>query len=111
MKPFPFLAALPLAIALLIQAAPSPAQDGAVAEPLTDPDQVLAAFAPGPGREETAAACGACHAPSLITGKKLNAEAWAQTVDQMIGRGAQVADKDYDVIVEYLAHNYGPEKS
>lgn len=110
MKRLHFLAALPLAFALLIEAAPSLAQNGAVAEPLADPDQVLAAFAPGPGREVTAAACGACHSPTLITGKKLNAEAWAQTVDQMIGRGAAVEDKDYDVIVDYLARNYGPAK-
>jgi (2Fe-2S) ferredoxin len=59
----------------------------------------------------TAAACGACHSPSLITGKKLDADAWAQMVDQMIGRGAPVEDKDYDTIVDYLARNYGPGKS
>jgi competence protein ComEA len=71
-------------------------------------EQVTAAFAPGPGRSETVAACGACHSPSLITGKRFNADAWAQIVDQMIGRGAPVADKDYDAIVDYLSRNYGP---
>ena len=92
---------------LLLRAQPVPAQ---APPPPLDPAQVLAAFAPGPGREATATACGQCHAPSLITGKRLDGEAWAQLVDQMISRGAPVEDKDYDTIVDYLARNYGPAK-
>ncbi|MBC2669012.1 hypothetical protein ACFOON_08570 [Novosphingobium piscinae] len=92
---------------LLLRADPIPAQP---APPPLDPAAVLAAFAPGPGREVTATACGACHAPSLITGKRLDSEAWAQLVDQMISRGAPVEDKDYDTIVDYLTRNYGPAK-
>ncbi|MBC2651601.1 hypothetical protein [Novosphingobium aerophilum] len=97
-----------LAGVLLLRAEPVPAQ--AAPPPPLDPAQVLAAFAPGPGREVTAAACGQCHAPSLITGKHLDSEAWAQLVDQMISRGAPVEDKDYDTIVDYLTRNYGPAK-
>lgn len=78
--------------------------------PPLDPEQVLAAFAPGPGREVAAKACGTCHAPTIITGKRFSDEKWAETVDHMIDKGAQVADKDYDIIVGYLVQHYGPEK-
>lgn len=121
MRLLPILAAVPLAAALVVQpgageiarAQPATAQTTAPKPPPPpplDPAQVLAAFAPGQGQETTAAACGACHAPSLITGKKLDADAWAQLVDQMISRGAPVEDKDYDTIVDYLARHYGPDK-
>ncbi|MBC2661486.1 cytochrome c [Novosphingobium flavum] len=106
-------AALVFAASLLgsaVLARAEPAAIPAAPPPPLDPAQVLAAFAPGPGREVTAAACGQCHAPSLITGKHLDSEAWAQLVDQMISRGAPVEDKDYDTIVDYLTRNYGPAK-
>ena len=95
------LALVPLAAFAAAQAQPTP-------PPPVDPAQVLAAFAPGEGRETTATACGACHSPVIITGKRLDADHWAQVVDQMIDRGATVADKDYDAIVNYLASHYGP---
>lgn len=93
--------------ALIAQAqGPAPAPP----PPPLDPAKVLAAFAPGPGREETAAACGACHSPVIITGKKLDADGWAEVVDHMIDKGAQVPDQNYDTIVDYLSGHYGPDK-
>jgi len=80
------------------------------APPLPPPlpmDQVIAAFAPGQGRNETATACGMCHAPIMVTGKKFDADKWAEVVDQMIDKGARVRDEDYDTIVNYLAAHYG----
>lgn len=78
--------------------------------PPLPPEQVLAAFAPDHGREQTAASCGLCHAPAMITGKHYTADKWAETVDHMVDKGAKVSDADYDTIVDYLARNYGPEK-
>lgn len=89
--------------------ASGPASGPAVMAPLS-PDQVLTAFAPGDGREVTAMACGACHQPTLITGKHYDAENWSRVVDQMIDRGAVVADADYDTVINYLAAHYGPQK-
>lgn len=66
-----------------------------------------AGFIDGPGKAQTEAACSGCHAPGVTTGKRLGADEWAVVVDQMIGRGAKVSDADYDVIVDYLARNYG----
>lgn len=107
MKRVLLVSLLPLAAAVHAQGGAAPA---APPPPPLDPAQVLAAFAPGDGREVTAAACGACHSPVIITGKKLDADAWAEKVDQMIGRGAPVEDKDYDTIVDYLARHYGSQK-
>jgi len=63
-------------------------------------------FPPGTGQAEVQAACGPCHAITVVTSARKSATEWASTVDAMITRGAPVADADYDVIVEYLARNF-----
>jgi mono/diheme cytochrome c family protein len=78
--------------------------------PPLPPEEVLAAFVPDNGRSETAASCGLCHAPVMITGKHYTADKWAETVDHMVDKGAKVSDADYDTIINYLSRNYGPEK-
>ncbi len=69
-----------------------------------------APFVAGEGQAQTTAACAACHAPAIITGKRYSAEKWGAVVDQMIDKGAKVNDADYDTIVAYLAKNYGTAK-
>jgi len=64
------------------------------------------AFPPGTGQAEVQAACGPCHAITVVTSARKSQPEWASTVDAMITRGAPVADADYDVIVEYLARNF-----
>jgi mono/diheme cytochrome c family protein len=63
-------------------------------------------FPPGPGQSEVQAACGPCHAVTVVTSARKAEPEWASTVDAMITRGAPVADADYDVIVDYLARNF-----
>lgn len=63
-------------------------------------------FPPGPGQSEVQAACGPCHAVTVVTSARKAEAEWASTVDAMITRGAPVADADYDVIVDYLARNF-----
>jgi len=62
-------------------------------------------FPPGPGQREVQAACGPCHAITVVTNARKSEAEWASTVDAMITRGALVADADYDAIVDYLARN------
>jgi len=93
--------------ALLGLAASLRAQEQVQLLPPLPPEEVIAAFAPDAGRSETAAACGMCHAPAMVTGKHFTAEKWAEVVDQMTDKGAKVRDQDYDTIVDYLARNYG----
>jgi len=65
------------------------------------------AAAPPPAIFETA--CTQCHLASQVTSQHKTADQWAETVNQMIGYGAQITDDQYTEIVEYLAANYGLE--
>ncbi|NBC36185.1 hypothetical protein GTZ99_06390 [Novosphingobium sp. FSY-8] len=65
-------------------------------------------FVEAPGKAKVQAACTACHAAGIVTGKRHDAHKWGEVVDQMIDKGAQVPEADYDTIVAYLAKNYGP---
>lgn len=52
--------------------------------------------------------CTACHVAAQFTSQHRGREQWAETVNTMIGYGAQVSDADFDPIVNYLARNFGP---
>jgi mono/diheme cytochrome c family protein len=65
-------------------------------------------FPPGEGREIVAVACTQCHAPSVFTGLREDANAWRYQVYDMVLRGAQVGPGDIDKVVNYLASNFGP---
>jgi hypothetical protein len=74
----------------------------------SQPRVASGAFPPGPGQRQVQAACGGCHAASVITGKHYPAARWEQVVDRMVDRGARVGDADFDLVVAYLARNFGP---
>lgn len=86
---------------LVAQEMPAPAPAPA---PATD-------FVAGEGRAQVAESCAACHPASIVTAKRFSDEKWAEVVDQMISKGARVGDADYEVIVGYLARNYGDGKA
>jgi mono/diheme cytochrome c family protein len=88
-----------LAAATGLLAMAAPAQDSA-------PD--LSALPPGPGRELVAAKCSACHPLAIVTGQKRDRMAWEQTIDQMIGRGAEIDDAQYEQIAAYLGRSFAP---
>jgi mono/diheme cytochrome c family protein len=69
--------------------------------------QAPASFPAGEGQAVVQANCAACHPPAIVASKRYDADKWAEVVDQMISKGAKVSDADYDVIVGYLAKNYG----
>jgi hypothetical protein len=63
----------------------------------------------GPGRKILADACTVCHGLEEITkfkGYYTRAE-WADVVATMVSYGADVPPKDVDVLVDYLAKNFG----
>jgi cytochrome c5 len=64
----------------------------------------------GPGSELVRAKCGMCHILPVVIAKRKTEDAWAQTVDQMISRGAKVSDEEYDIVVTYLAKYFGVTK-
>jgi glyoxylase-like metal-dependent hydrolase (beta-lactamase superfamily II) len=61
----------------------------------TDPGQVL----------ETA--CSGCHGLSRVQSQSMSRAEWQAVVDRMRERGAEVADLDMSVLVDYLAKTYG----
>jgi len=99
MKPF-----LLGSLALLAATLTGPALSAQTA-PAPQPDP--AGFTPGPGVETVQARCAACHPATMVTAKRYTAAQWAGVVDQMMAKGAQVGDDEYDVIVTYLAKTYG----
>ena len=50
--------------------------------------------------------CTACHDLDLVSSQKLSKDDWQQVVSSMVAKGANVADKDMPVLVDYLAKTY-----
>jgi cytochrome c5 len=66
------------------------------------------ALPPGDGRDLLATACSQCHALNVIRSMREGAEGWKRHVHNMVTRGAQLNAREADVVVAYLAANFGP---
>lgn len=82
-----------LCIAALAVITPAAAQDG---------------LPPGPGRDETAKACGGCHGVETFLSIRRTQEQWETTVENMINFGMTINDADYDTVLTYLTTYFGP---
>ncbi|MBU6167059.1 MAG: hypothetical protein KGQ52_13170 [Alphaproteobacteria bacterium] len=91
------LLCLPLLAAVTISVA-------AAQEPAPD----LSLLPAGPGRELVGAKCGTCHAIAIVVGQRRDRVAWEQTMEQMIGRGAEINDAEFAEISAYLGRNFAP---
>ena len=89
--------AIPLLLLLALAAGvwlrPAAAQDGLPA---------------GPGRDETAKACGGCHGVESFLGIRRTQGAWETTIQNMINFGMTISDSDYDTVLTYLTVYFGP---
>jgi len=54
--------------------------------------------------------CSLCHEWQRIKDQELTKEQWSGVIKGMIFEGAPVTDEEFDMIVEYLAKNFGPAK-
>jgi cytochrome c2 len=63
-------------------------------------------FPEGRGKEQVINACASCHEISRVTAQRRSKAQWHETVDDMIARGAQVADADYDDVIAYLSTHF-----
>jgi hypothetical protein len=76
-----------------------------------------AAFAIGEGRttrhEKARAlfldACTACHTLERVREQRLGKEEWRRLIAGMLSEGVPLTDDETDMLVEYLAENFGPE--
>ena len=65
----------------------------------------------GPGKALVERTCKKCHTIETITRARLTPERWGEVVDDMISRGAEGTDEEFDQMVEYLAKNFGRGKA
>jgi mono/diheme cytochrome c family protein len=70
-----------------------------------------AALPPGKGKAIVQRTCISCHALKVVTAKRASKEQWSALVDQMISRGADLNDDEVEIIVDYLARNFGAAKA
>ena len=66
-------------------------------------------LADGADKMLVARRCATCHAAGNFTKFRKSEEQWGQVMADMINRGAEIPDDDYDLIVAYLTSNYGPD--
>ena len=64
-------------------------------------------LAPGPGADVVGQACSACHGIDQVTSVRKDEGGWRDTVTAMVNNGASLTDAQMDVVVHYLATNYG----
>jgi len=62
----------------------------------------------GPGKDEVLHICTQCHDLTRVKRTKLSAEGWAEIMQAMLNEGAPITDKDFPVILRYLAKNFRP---
>ena len=53
--------------------------------------------------------CSTCHGLEEITHVRNTEARWATVVDDMVARGAQGTDAEIDVLIRYLAAQFGPD--
>jgi len=52
--------------------------------------------------------CVGCHGLSTVTNASYTEEEWASTVARMISQGANLNDQESELVIQYLADQYGP---
>jgi len=63
----------------------------------------------GKGKAQFTRICSQCHGVEIVIRKGNTADGWSAVVDDMVSRGAQGTDDDFDLIVQYLAEHFGPK--
>ncbi len=74
----------------------------------TPPAASAATMPDGDGKPVVQKSCTVCHSLSVVTSKRASHTEWAQVVNQMVSRGADLTDDEMDTVIEYLSKNYGP---
>ena len=61
----------------------------------------------GPGKETVGRICLECHDSGNFRKARLTSEEWAESVADMVERGAKATPAEIDAVVGYLAKNFG----
>ena len=65
----------------------------------------------GEGKAVFERMCSNCHEIETVTSPRLTEERWANVVDDMIAFGAEGTDEEIDIVIDYLAGNFGRDKA
>jgi competence protein ComEA len=71
---------------------------------------VWAQLPDGPGSAETQRVCKGCHELERAVSPRQDRNGWQQTMDEMVAQGAELTEKDYNTILDYLVKNYPGEE-
>jgi mono/diheme cytochrome c family protein len=61
----------------------------------------------GPGKVPLQRICAACHTPEIVIGRHESKDRWDAIVSSMVEKGAVGTDEEFNLIVDYLAANFG----
>jgi putative heme-binding domain-containing protein len=61
----------------------------------------------GKGKAEFQRICSSCHSVSMATSQRMDQAQWTGVVNDMVSKGAQGTQQDFDNIIAYLTVNYG----
>lgn len=61
----------------------------------------------GPGKDTLLKVCSTCHNADVVQGYHQGKDAWADTITQMIQRGAEGSEDQFNAVLDYLAKNFG----
>jgi cytochrome c5 len=86
--------------------APSP---GPAAPSTPTPAKAIVELPDGDGKTIATENCQACHRLTNLTKAHKSLDDWKDTVQTMIDRGANVPAEQVDLLVQYLAKNFGPK--
>jgi mono/diheme cytochrome c family protein len=89
-------------------ATPAPSPD-ATAPSAPAPAKAVVELPDGDGKAIATENCQACHKLTNLTKAHKNLDDWKETVQTMIDRGANVPEDKVDILVQYLAKNFGPK--
>ncbi|WEJ98820.1 MAG: hypothetical protein P0Y59_18020 [Candidatus Sphingomonas phytovorans] len=64
---------------------------------------------PGPALVVINERCSTCHSTASVFNQHRSADDWAATVQLMVDRGADLTPDDMNMVIDYLAANFGPE--
>jgi hypothetical protein len=81
---------------------------GAPTSPAQAPDKWLGQLPDGEGKDIVATDCLLCHTLERVVISHRPHGEWDKLVNQMIERGAPLADDQVPIVVNYLAKNFGP---
>ena len=89
-------------------AAPSP-DAAAPSSPAPAAAKAVVELPDGPGKAIATENCQACHKLTNLTKAHKSLDDWKETVQTMIDSGANVTPEQIDILVQYLAKNFGPK--